>query len=105
MGEQLAVSMPDLRRSAIRLREVADQFRSAWTAFSARVDGYGDIFGKDDVGNLIGMSYQAAHAIADDTFVSAANALIDFSNGLTGMVRTYQTTEADNRADLAALEV
>lgn len=104
MGEHLTVSLPDLQQASTRLRVVATQFRTAWTTFSARVDSYGDIFGNDDLGKLIGLSYQAAHALADNTCVSAANALIDFSNGLTEMVDQYQTVEDDNRAKLAVVE-
>ena len=105
MEEQLKVSVPELRQAAQRLRGVAEQFCAAWTSFCTQVSANGDIFGKDDVGGLIGASYQAAHALADDAFISAANALTDFANGLGTMAGSYETTENDNRSDLTALEV
>ena len=70
MGEQLAVSLPDLQQASNRLRDVATGFRTSWTTFAAKVDAYGDIFGNDDLGKLIGLSYQAAHLLPDNPRMS-----------------------------------
>lgn len=92
-GESLQVSFADLDRAAQSLAQVAESFNTAWQSFSAQVDSMGDIFGDDAVGGLIGGSYQAAHGIADETFTSAAEALMDFSDGLSRMAAAHERNE------------
>jgi hypothetical protein len=76
------VDLEALRRAGEQLIRAAERLEGEWAAFSSQVQSMGDIFGDDAVGGLIGASYQAAHQIADECFVSVAESFDDFGTGL-----------------------
>lgn len=84
----------NLRDSASLMRSASEALTSAWQALDSKVTGMGDIFGDDDVGGLIGMSYQAAHDIAAENMTSVIEALGGFGEGLDGMAAGYEENEA-----------
>lgn len=86
-----------------RLREVGEAVRTAagqlgerWQQLRTTADGMGDIFGTDDVGGLIGVSYQAASGVAERSVTSVFNALTGFGDGLILMGDAYDQVEEDN---------
>lgn len=82
-----------LRDSGGVLQKASEALQEAWGALDAKVQGMGDIFGDDDVGGLIGMSYQAAHDIATENMTSVIEALGGFGEGLNDMAANYEDTE------------
>lgn len=87
-------AVPDnLRDSAGLMRTAAEALTTAWQALDSKVQGMGDIFGDDDVGGLIGISYQAAHDIATENMTSVIEALGGFGEGLDGMAVGYDENE------------
>jgi hypothetical protein len=96
--EQFSVDPDSLRQAGQALRDVGERLGQAWSEFSAQVQGMGDIFGDDDVGSLIGMSYQAAHEIADGAYTDVAEGLADFGEGLTTMADSFDDIEQGNAA-------
>lgn len=98
-GDSLQITFADLKQAAQSLAQVSQSFTSAWQSFSSQAKSMGDIFGDDMVGGLIGASYEAAHEIADETFNSAAEALQQFSDGLTQMATAHEENER-NAQDL-----
>ncbi|MEV0649376.1 hypothetical protein AB0I28_29380 [Phytomonospora sp. NPDC050363] len=85
---------PDnLRDSSGLLRQASESLAELWAEIDGKVASMGDIFGDDDVGGLIGMSYQAAHDIAAENITSVIDALGGFSEGLDGMAASYDETE------------
>ncbi|MEU8130005.1 hypothetical protein AB0B68_22560 [Micromonospora sp. NPDC049049] len=95
----LDVDPAQLREAGEAVRTAADQLGERWQQLRATADGMGDIFGADDVGGLIGVSYQAANQVAERSVTSVLNALSGFADGLVGMGNAYDQVEEDN-ADL-----
>ena len=90
---------PDQVRSAgDGVRRAAEQLEQHWQRLRATADGMGDIFGGDDVGGLIGMSYQAAQQVAERSVTSVVTALTGFGDGLTDMGVAYVEVEERNAA-------
>lgn len=98
-------ALPDnLRDSASLMRTAAEALQTEWAALDGKVQGMGDIFGDDDVGGLIGMSYQAAHDIAAENMTSVIEALGGFGEGLDAMATTYDENESAIEASFAKFE-
>jgi hypothetical protein len=89
----LSVDLDSLQRGGTALARVAGTLAERWSQFSSQVEAMGDIFGDDDVGSLIGVSYQAAHQVADESFRSVIDSLGWFGGGLAFMGRRYAETE------------
>jgi hypothetical protein len=96
--EQFRVDPDSFRQAGQTLQDVADRLQQAWAAFSAQVQGMGDIFGDDMVGSLIGMSYGAAHGIADGAYTDVVEGLSGFAGGLTFMADSFDDIEQGNMA-------
>jgi hypothetical protein len=96
--DDLDVHPPALRQGGTHLTTVAEQLASQWEALRAQTAGMGDIFGDDDVGSLIGMSYQAAEQIAAECLGSVIEGLAGFGDGLGLMADQYDLVEQDNHA-------
>ncbi|GIG70250.1 WXG100 family type VII secretion target [Phytomonospora endophytica] len=94
----------NLRDSSGLMASAAEALTSAWNELDSKVQGMGDIFGDDDVGGLIGMSYQAAHDIATENMTSIIEALGGFGEGLQGMATGYEENEAAVEASFGKFE-
>jgi hypothetical protein len=93
MADGIQVDLAALRRGGEGLQRAAQQLEQEWSAFSGRVQSMGDIFGDDMVGGLIGASYHAAHEIADESFMSAADGLDGFGAGLMESADNHEATD------------
>ncbi|MFG1880557.1 type VII secretion target [Micromonospora sp. NPDC049102] len=103
MPEDLQVHPPALRQGGGHLTTVAEQLAAQWEALRARTASMGDIFGDDDVGALIGMSYQAAEEIAAECLGSVVDGLRGFGDGLGVMADQYDLVEQDNDAQFTTM--
>ncbi|WP_435208530.1 hypothetical protein [Micromonospora sp. bgisy143] len=103
MHDDLQVHPPALRQGGGHLNEVADQIAAQWEALRAQAASMGDIFGDDDVGGLIGMSYQVAEEIAAECLGSVIDGLRGFGDGLTLMADQYDVVEQDNDAQFTTM--
>lgn len=97
------VHPPALRQGGSELAAVAEQVSAQWEALRARTAAMGDIFGDDDVGGLIGMSYQVAEEIAGECLRSVVEGLRGFGAGLGVMAERYELAEQDNLANFSNL--
>lgn len=103
MPDDLEVHPPSLRQGGGHLEAVAGQLAAQWEALQARSAAMGDIFGDDDVGGLIGLSYQVAQEIAAECLGSVVDGLRGFGSGLQSMAEQYDLVEQDNRANFTNL--
>lgn len=97
------VHPPALQQGGSELAAVAEQVSAQWEALRARTAAMGDIFGDDDVGGLIGMSYQVAEEIAGECLRSVVEGLRGFGAGLGVMAERYELAEQDNLANFSNL--
>jgi hypothetical protein len=94
-GEELRFHPPSLRDGGQALSEVSERLESAWRELEAMAQGMGDIFGDDDVGSLIGTTYQVAQQIAAQSYGSAARGFGNFGGGLRRMADDFEQSEQD----------
>ena len=99
MGE-VDFHTPSLRSAGQGLTDAAGRVQREWQSLVSTVKGMGDMFGDDMVGSLIGMSYQAAHEMADESYTSAAEQLQYLGEGLNVMAEMYDRTEEANTTSM-----
>ncbi|GAA1775837.1 hypothetical protein [Actinomadura chokoriensis] len=100
MGKELRVSEADLRKAASRLGQAIDQMDQDLAAFKGELSGYGQPWGGDDIGMLIGACYQGAFELAMDCYDSNLDELDSFAEDLEEMADNYKDAE-----DLSEIEV
>ncbi|WUI01178.1 hypothetical protein OHR68_04970 [Spirillospora sp. NBC_00431] len=100
MGDELRVSDADLRRAADRLGRAIDQMDGDLQAFKGELAGFGQPWGGDDIGMLIGLCYQGAYDLAMDCYDSNLDELDSFADDLEEMADNYKGSE-----DLSEIEV
>lgn len=96
MADGIDVDPASMRHCAEQLTVIARDVSDQWQTLVAQSEAFGDIFGDDDVGGLIKLSYQAALGVADECMASVAEAMAGFGEGLDMMATEYQLVEEDN---------
>ncbi|MFC6880079.1 MULTISPECIES: WXG100 family type VII secretion target [Actinomadura] len=85
---------PDTLRSASSgLKAAGERLSSEWKDLVAKVEGMGQPWGGDDIGMLIGESYNAIQEQADESFTGAAEDMAAYSEKLKAMADNYEKAE------------
>lgn len=94
-----------LRQAASALDAAGERLASEWSALVGTVQGMGEPWGGDDIGMLIGISYQAVQGVADESFTSAAEDLSGFADKLTTVADNHERNERETAADITSISV
>ncbi|SEG78165.1 hypothetical protein SAMN04489712_11239 [Thermomonospora echinospora] len=100
MGKQFEVDSGQIRRGGSRMQSSAAGMRGRLQDFQARMAGYGEPWGGDDIGFAIGTIYAAASELAFECYTSQIDGIDEFSEGAIVMANNYQKSE-----DLSGIEV
>ena len=99
-NHELRVTQDDLRRAAGLLGQAIDRTDADLAALEADLAGFGQPWGGDEIGMLIGACYQGAYDMALECFTTNLDELDGFAEDLETMADTYQGAE-----DLSRIEV
>lgn len=94
---EMEIEPSSLRKSGGDLKAAATRLEAAWKEHEAQVKGMGEPWGNDDIGQLIGLSYLAIHAIAEETFTSVTDGMKEHGEGVHVMAATYQDSDDQTR--------
>ena len=101
MGEgNLNVDAESIRRGGEGIRSTAHQVRAEWQALQAKLSGYGEPWGQDMIGMLIGGCYMAIYELTAECIEQNVTGLEDHAEGATVMASNYLQAE-----DASAIEV
>lgn len=84
-----------LRSGGDQVIGVAERFLAEVEGFEARMQGYGEPWGGDDIGSLIGTAYTAVSAWVLDCIGTAVEEVGAAGSDLTLMADGYEATEQD----------
>ena len=62
------VDTESMRKAKVEIGGSTQETDAALTAFVAELESFGECWGNDDLGSLIGLSYQGIYAVAMDCF-------------------------------------
>jgi hypothetical protein len=100
VGEKLSVDPHQIRRSSSGVQTSGAGLRAKFQSFQAKMAGYGEPWGNDDVGFAIGTIYQAASELAFDCYGSQLGGLDELSGGATAMAVGYQNAEDNSDVEV-----
>ncbi|MEV5828741.1 hypothetical protein AB0L25_24585 [Spirillospora sp. NPDC052242] len=82
-----------LRSAAKALSAAGDRLNQEWSGLKSTVQGMGQPWGADDIGMLIGESYTAIEAQADESFAGSAEELSGYGEKLIAMADNHEKAE------------
>jgi hypothetical protein len=100
---ELAVDAGAIRAAGRQLAQVADDFEAKVDRFVGELDGYGEPWGGDDIGMLIGVAHDAVLDAALDCFDSNVATMHGYAENLAGMADNYDTVEDGNTESFSAI--
>jgi len=103
MGDSISVDPDAIDRAAADLQSAADQLDQLLDRFTAQLNGVGDLWGTDLLGQLIGGGYVAIESLALKTYESVVDSFDDDAAALSDLAGSLRQVEADNRDSLDQL--
>jgi hypothetical protein len=97
---ELRVDTEEIHRAGGGIATSAQALRGKLQAFQAELQGFGEPWGNDDIGSLIGMCYQAIYDAAMECFEANIGEMEGHAEGVKAMAATYREAE-----DTTAVEV
>jgi len=93
-----------LRTGGDEVIGAAARFIGQLESFEAQMDGYGEPWGADEVGSLIGAAYTAVSAWVLDCIGVAAEEIGAAGSDLTQMADNYEQVEKDSADAMRSLQ-
>ncbi|WP_309232121.1 WXG100 family type VII secretion target [Micromonospora tarensis] len=103
-GPGIQVDPDALASSGSGLERVAAEFGQALAAFQQELAGFGQPWGGDDIGSLIGAAHEAVAEFAFDCFGTAVDEIGAAGVDLGAMASTYREVEERIRGSFQALQ-
>lgn len=96
MTESFQVSPDQITSSAERLKQVADEFTQQVSQFQSEITGFGEPWGGDDMGMLIGIAHGACFEAAMKCFQENSEELGERAEALKAVAKNYTKMEESN---------
>lgn len=93
------VDSTNLRQGKINIGQSAQDTDAALTAFVAELESHGEPWGNDDLGSMIGLSYQGIFDAAMECFNSNLDVIDDYAQSLGDAADEFDRTDQQS-ADL-----
>ncbi|WP_020575640.1 WXG100 family type VII secretion target [Actinopolymorpha alba] len=93
MGEQVDVGWDKLRRAAGDVDDVAQRLGRELQSTQGELAGYGEPWGGDEIGMLIGITHQVVSEFAFEKLGELQEDLATHSQALEGVATTYRDNE------------
>jgi hypothetical protein len=91
------VSPERIRKAGSGIRTSAQQLKADWEAFQAELSSFGEPWGNDDLGSLIGGCYQAIVEVAEECYSENLAEIDGHAEGVQTMAAAHYAAE-DNSA-------
>lgn len=102
---EMDIQHPTILRGAIDLDDANGGLNADVSAFDTELAGYGQPWGKDTLGSLIGECYQNAYGLAMNCLATNAEEFDRFVGGMRITHGTYLQAEEDSGRDGGNVEV
>ncbi|MFI0405713.1 hypothetical protein [Actinomadura sp. 3N508] len=97
---ELRFDSTQIQRSGDRIQISANELKSKLEAFTSELEGFGQPWGADEIGMLIGMCYQGIYEAAMECFQGNIEDMSAVGDDVKVMAATYRESE-----DLSKIEV
>lgn len=103
MAHDIQFNVEDVRRTGADLADNAERLRSDIDAFAARLEGFGNPFGDDDLGATMRSMYDAVHQRAMESLQDNTSVITDSAEQLGAMADEYAEIDAVNGDEFAKI--
>ena len=79
---EMEVDSESMRRAQLQIGNSTQETDAALSAFIGELDSYGQPWGNDELGSLIGLSYQGIYEAAMECFASNLDEIDDYAERL-----------------------
>ncbi|MCP2343637.1 hypothetical protein [Actinomadura rupiterrae] len=93
MAPELKVDHQQLLKTGRDIGTAASDLRAHWQQFQGELASYGEPWGNDDIGQVIGLCYQGALQIFGDCLDDNIGAVTEHAEGVQAMAGTYRESE------------
>jgi hypothetical protein len=93
MSGELKVTVSDIRKAGSELQRVADQLDSQIGSFEGAISGFGEPWGGDDLGMLIGLAHGAVFDAAMECFDNNLSEIEGIAKALGVMADNFESAE------------
>jgi len=83
------------------IQDSAEALRARLAAFQGELEGYGQPWGADDIGTLIGLCYQAISTVAMECYQANIEEIAGYGEGVGLMADSFEKVEQDIEQGLA----
>jgi hypothetical protein len=90
---EMEVSPDRIRKAGSGIRTSAQQLQAGWEALQAELAGFGEPWGNDDLGSLIGGCYQAILEVAGECFAENLGEIDGQAEGVQTMAANFLAAE------------
>lgn len=101
----IEIDIDGLDTAGRRLDGTAARFVDALSAFQAQLGGFGQPWGGDDIGALIGAAHDEVSAWAFECYQAALDEIAAAGVDLSGMAASYTATEQSIAEQFASLQL
>ncbi|ATO14075.1 hypothetical protein CO540_09710 [Micromonospora sp. WMMA2032] len=102
-GDGFEVHPPLIRAAGKGVADLATRFSGELEAFEARMRGYGEPWGADDIGSLIGIAYTEVANYIVDCVGMATEEFTSAGADITGMADAYERVDDDGAGTMRSL--
>ncbi len=96
MAGGMEIDPDSIARAGSDMLSAADRIHREVSTFQSELASYGEPWGADDLGSLIGMVYGVIEEIAMESYTGNAAEIEDIANGTRIMGANYAATEETN---------
>lgn len=97
------VDPPQIRKAGRDIADFAQRFIDEMDAFEARMEGYGQPWGNDDIGSLIGTAYTEVAAYIFDCVGIAMDEIGSAGDDVAKMADAYERADEDGASAMRSL--
>jgi hypothetical protein len=90
---EMDVSPDRIRKAGSGIRTSAQQLQGGWEAFQAELASFGQPWGNDDLGSLIGACYQAILEVAAECYAENIAEIDGHAEGVQTMAANFFSAE------------
>jgi hypothetical protein len=92
-----------IRQAKIQIGNSTQETDAALTAFVTELQSFGECWGDDDLGSLIGLSYQGIYEVAMDCFAHNLDLIDDYAERLGAAAENIERSDAESAAQTSAI--
>jgi hypothetical protein len=105
MGAESAIDADQVTERGTAIMTASQRLKDEWEAFCGKLEGYGEPWGSDDVGSLIGACYTVVFQAATECYASNVEAMTGDGEAVKAMADLHRASERESAASIKQIEV